>query len=107
MFLDEGGSDFFLVFFAVFRFVVCGFGGGFHLFGYVALGLWNLSFQGFYCIGLGLEVFGNQVGIGYQGMVPASGNDGFQVIADGLPPVDEHAGTLEFVQHGVWGQFLF
>jgi hypothetical protein len=46
-------------------------------------------------ISLGLEELSDQVFVGDEGVVPADRDDGLQVVADLLPPVDEDAGTFE------------
>ncbi len=39
--------------------------------------------------------------------MPASGDDSFQIVADLLPPVHKHAGTLELIQHAERDEAVF
>ena len=94
-FLDDGGGDGLVLF----RLVGGDFLRGFHGLGQFALGLADLGLQRFDRVGLGLEKLGDEVFVGNQGVVPAGGDDGLEVVADLLPPVHENPGALELVEH--------
>ena len=79
--------------------------GGLDGLGQLALGFGNGCLQRRDGVGLCLKVLGDEVVIGDQGVVPAGGDDGLEVVADLLPPVDEDAGTLELVKHAQRHEF--
>ena len=72
---------------------------GFHGLGQLALALADPGLQRLDGIGFGLKERGDEIGIGNQGVMPAGGDDGLEVIADLLPPVHEDPGALELVEH--------
>ena len=93
--LDDGGGDFLVLV----GLVAADFLGGLDGLGQLALGFGDGRLQRLDAVGLGPEVLGDEVVIRDQGVVPAGGDDGLEVVADLLPPVDENAGTLELVEH--------
>ena len=48
---------------------------------------------------------GDEVGVWNQCVVPANRDDGFEVVADLLPPIYEDTGALELVEHTQRNQF--
>ena len=93
--LDDGGSDLLVLV----RLVAADLLGGLDGLGQLALGFGDGRLVRLNSVGFGLEIFGDEVAIGDQGVVPAGGDDGLEVEADLLPPVDENAGALELVEH--------
>ena len=93
--LDDGGGD---------GLVLVGFVGGdflrcFHGFGQFALGLADLGLQRLDRVGFGLEKGGDEVAVRDEGVMPAGGDDGLEVVANLLPPIYEDAGALELIEH--------
>ena len=73
----------------------------------LALALADTGFQAFDLLRLCLKEGSDQIVVGDEAVVPADGDDRFEIEADLLPPVHEDAGALEFVQHLLGNQTVF
>ena len=59
----------------------------------------DLRFQCLDLVSLGLEELDDKVVVWDEAVVPAGRDDGLEIVADLLPPIDENAGALELVEH--------
>ena len=94
-FLDDGGGDVF----TLLGFVGGDFPGGFDGLSEFTLGLADSGLERFDGFSLGLKERCDKIVVGDEGVVPTGGDDGLEVVADLLSPVDEDAGALELVEH--------
>ena len=71
---------------------------GFDGLGQLALRLTDPRLQSVNLVGFGLKERSDEIVIRNQGVMPAGGDDGLEVIADLLPPVHKHPGAFELVE---------